>query len=144
MFPSPLVFSPFAASQPDISARQTTPTEHRLPLVSTFACALLMSLMVISGDAVMAQEPADPDATTLVVMAPKGPVFIQLFVLIDGEPYRSWVTEFLSTKMDVDKNGQLSQTELSLIPERLKQQTTGLRRVLYFTYKKHGKLNKTN
>ena len=61
--------------------------------------------------------------TTLVVMAPNGPVFIQLFVLIDGEPYRAWVTEFLSRKMDIDHNGLLSETELSLIPERLKQQT---------------------
>lgn len=83
----------------------------------------LAPMMLSFGNIVAADEAVDPDATTLVVMAPSGPVLIQLFVLIDGSPYRSWVADFLGRKMDLDGDGYLDETELSLIPDRLKQQT---------------------
>ena len=63
------------------------------------------------------------DRATMVILAPEGPVFAELRISVDGEAYRLWVTKFLASKTDVDRNGELTLAELELIPARLLQQT---------------------
>jgi hypothetical protein len=36
-------------------------------------------------------------------------------------PYRTWVSRFVATQMDVDKNGRLDSTELSLLTENVRR-----------------------
>lgn len=67
-------------------------------------------------------DAADVDTTTMVIMAPGGPVFADMKILVDGRSYRLWVTEFLERKLDIDSNGSLTLSELKLIPDRLLQQ----------------------
>lgn len=61
--------------------------------------------------------------TTLVVMAPRGPVFVEMRISVDNQPYRLWVTTFLAGRIDLNRDGVLSLNELQLIPSRLLQQT---------------------
>ncbi|MCA9086805.1 MAG: hypothetical protein KDA81_22260, partial [Planctomycetaceae bacterium] len=51
-------------------------------------------------------------------------VFAELQISVDGRPYRLWVTEFLSRRVDRNNDGQLTATEVGLIPERLLLQTS--------------------
>ena len=84
-----------------------------LVLSSTFAC---------SGFAV--DSDATADSAPLVIMAPGGPVFADMKLSVDGQPYRHWITRFLASRIDVDRNGSLSLEELKLIPARVLQQTS--------------------
>ena len=63
------------------------------------------------------------DRTTLVIMAPNGPVFADMIISVDARPFRLWVTTFLASRVDLNRDGELTINELQLIPERLLQQT---------------------
>lgn len=83
-----------------------------------FAFRILMfGLMCV----VSSLQAAD-DSTVLVVMAPNGPVFVEMQITVDDESYQSWVTSFLADRIDVDGNKKLSLDELRLVPDRLLKQ----------------------
>ncbi|MEP3482523.1 MAG: hypothetical protein ABJZ55_24995 [Fuerstiella sp.] len=55
----------------------------------------------------------------LIVMAPRGPVFARLDITVDRQPYRTWVTSLLTSRLDVNRDSRLTIDELQLIPDRL-------------------------
>lgn len=71
-----------------------------------------------------ADDPAVADRSTLIVMAPDGPILAALEITVDDQPYRTWVTAFLARRMDLNRDGQLDTAELELIPNRLLDQTS--------------------
>ena len=90
-------------------------------------CAFLLVTLIVESTNAQQQATAHPadnaDQATIVVMAPGGPVFCRLNILVDRQPYRLWVTKYLAGKLDVDGNGELTLEEIRRIPERLLQQT---------------------
>lgn len=88
---------------------------------------LLVSLTLSATNELNAVVPGQDsespaDRAPVVIMAPKGPVLVDLRLSVDGESYRVWVTEYLASKTDVDGDGRLTEAELNLIPARLLQQ----------------------
>lgn len=66
------------------------------------------------------QVPRDSgDDSPLVILAPSGPVFLELQIFVGGESYRRWTGRYLSRVMDGDGDRRLSREELSLIPRRI-------------------------
>ena len=63
--------------------------------------------------------PKSDDRISLVIFAPNGPVLVDLDITVAGKPYRVWVSEFLSQRLDVDRSGGLSRQEMARVPERL-------------------------
>jgi hypothetical protein len=61
------------------------------------------------------------DRATLVILAPQGPVLADLRVSVAKLPYRVWIGRFLSQQLDTDKNRELTESELKLLPARLAQ-----------------------
>ena len=59
------------------------------------------------------------DVSTLVILAPSGPAFLELQISVGGESYRRWTGRYLSRVLDGDGNRRLSRAELSLIPRRI-------------------------
>ncbi|MEZ6059188.1 MAG: hypothetical protein R3C19_02385 [Planctomycetaceae bacterium] len=55
-------------------------------------------------------------------MAPVGPVIADVRISINDRAYRTWLAEFLATKLDTNGDGSLSATEIDLIPQRLRDQ----------------------
>ncbi len=47
-----------------------------------------------------------------------GAVIADLRISVARIPYRTWVSRFVATQMDVDRNGQLDSKELSLVTEK--------------------------
>lgn len=68
-----------------------------------------------------APSPAQADHATMIIMAPLGPVIADLRISVAKMPYRTWVSRFVATQMDVDKNGQLDSSELSLLTENVRR-----------------------
>ncbi|MFO1001998.1 MAG: hypothetical protein U0936_16815 [Planctomycetaceae bacterium] len=68
-----------------------------------------------------APSPAQVDHATMIIMAPLGPVIADLRISVAKIPYRTWVSRFVATQMDVDKNGQLDSSELSLLTENVRR-----------------------
>lgn len=60
--------------------------------------------------------------SVLVVMAPGGPVLARLEISVDRKPYRQWVTQLLTSRLDLNRDGKLDESELNLIPDRLMKQ----------------------
>ena len=58
----------------------------------------------------------------LVVMAPQGPVLARLKISVDRKPYRTWVTSLLVSRLDLNADSLLTESELTLIPDRLLSQ----------------------
>ncbi len=85
-------------------------------------CALL-AVMSFSASLFGQVQDVTADKATMVILAPEGPVFAELRISVDGEAYRLWVTKFLASKTDIDRNGELTLAELELIPARLLLQT---------------------
>lgn len=71
-----------------------------------------------------AERDSTADSSAMVIMAPAGPILAELRISVDGQAYRLWVTNFLSSRLDADRDGRLTLEELELIPQRLLQQTT--------------------
>lgn len=67
-----------------------------------------------------AVQPA-ADRATMVVMAPNGPVFADLRISVAKVPYRAWVSKFLATQLDANKDGRLDAKELNLITDSIRR-----------------------
>ena len=52
-----------------------------------------------------------------MILAPSGPVFLDLQIAVGAEPYRRWTGRYLARLLDTDRNGKLGRGELSLIPQ---------------------------
>ena len=100
------------------------------PLTSTIVWYLtLLFVLAATGVAYCQQpeqSPADKqspveDRATLIILAPVGPVFVDLHLTVSRVPYREWVAQFLAKDMDVDKSGRLNADELNLLTESIKQ-----------------------
>ena len=90
--------------------------------------AILISLLsfAVVDDSAFAQRSKKPapvaaDRATLVIMAPLGPVFADLQISVAKMPYRKWVGEYLSTQMDVSKDGRLDEKELGRLTANIRQ-----------------------
>ncbi len=62
----------------------------------------------------------DSDRATLIILAPAGPVFVDLHLTVSRLPYREWVAKFLVQELDVDQSGRLDKNELDLLTENIK------------------------
>lgn len=60
------------------------------------------------------------DRATMVILAPTGPVFVDLQLTVSRIPYREWVARFLAKDMDIDQSGRLDKSELNLLTESMK------------------------
>ena len=90
-------------------------------IVQTIVFAWSMFAATCSG--IFAQSlkvpPESGDVSPLVILAPSGPVFLELQIFVGGESYRRWTGRYLSRVMDGDGDKRLSREELSLIPRRI-------------------------
>lgn len=81
--------------------------------------ALLMLAAVVAGFTPGQLRAAESDdSVSLIIFAPKGPVLVDLQISVAGKPYRHWVAEFLSQRLDVDHSDGLTARELERIPDR--------------------------
>ena len=82
-------------------------------MIATVHCAALAALPVLA----QRQTPSSvqTDHATMIIMAPMGPVIADLRISVAKIPYRTWVSRFVATQMDGDKNGRLDSTELALL-----------------------------
>jgi Ca2+-binding EF-hand superfamily protein len=84
---------------------------------------IVWGVIAASCSGVIAQSLKGPrdsgDVSLLVILAPSGPVFLELQISVGGESYRRWTGRYLSRVMDGDGNRRLSREELSLIPRRI-------------------------
>jgi len=87
-------------------------------MIAAVHCAVLASPAVAQR-----QTPslAQADHATMIIMAPLGPVVGDLRISVAKIPYRTWVSRFVATQMDVDKNTQLDSKELSLLTENVRR-----------------------
>ena len=87
-------------------------------MIAAVHCAVLASPAVAQR-----QTPslAQADHATMIIMAPQGPVVADLRISVAKMPYRTWVSRFVATQMDVDKNTQLDSKELSLLTENVRR-----------------------
>ena len=77
------------------------------------------SLWLAATPVLAAEDSVTDDNISMIIFAPRGPVLAELSISVGGKPYRVWVAEFLSRRLDVDQSGGLSSRELGRIPERL-------------------------
>ncbi len=87
-------------------------------MIAAVHCAVLASPAVAQR-----QTPslAQADHATMIIMAPLGPVVADLRISVAKMPYRTWVSRFVATQMDVDKNTHLDSKELSLLTENVRR-----------------------
>ena len=87
-------------------------------MIAAVHCAVLASPAVAQR-----QTPslAQADHATMIIMAPLGPVVADLRISVAKIPYRTWVSRFVASQMDVDKNTQLNSKELSLLTENVRR-----------------------
>lgn len=91
-------------------------------LQSSIPIVTLLSMVIVS-DAAFCQptrETGMEDRATFIVLAPVGPVFVDLHLTVSRIPYREWVAQFLAKDMDVDKSGRLDAAELNLLTDSIK------------------------
>jgi Ca2+-binding EF-hand superfamily protein len=100
------------------------PTFFRIIIASAY-CAALVAFSVLAASPVLAQPqtplPVQGDHATMIIMAPLGPVIADLRISVARIPYRAWVSRFVATQMDVDKNGRLDSTELAMLTENVRR-----------------------
>lgn len=87
---------------------------------SVLFAALLCPLLVVCTASGASEEKSGSDRATLIVLAPVGPVFVDLHLTVSRIPYREWVARFLATDMDVDQSGRLNEAELNLLTDSIK------------------------
>ena len=90
---------------------------HRSMLIVAFLCPCIAVSTAFSQTA---RDPSVSDRATLIVLAPVGPVFVDLHLTVSRIPYREWVARFLATDMDVDQSGRLDETELNLLTDSIR------------------------
>ena len=66
------------------------------------------------------EDPGVSDRATLIVLAPVGPVFVDLHLTVSQIPYREWVARFLAIDMDVDNSGRLNESEMNLLTDSVR------------------------
>lgn len=92
-------------------------------MISRFNLSVLIVLLLFAvtnhGECGTPSREDQAQPTLLVIMAPGGPVFARLDITVDRRPYREWVTELLTSRLDLNRDGLLSEEELQLIPQRL-------------------------
>ena len=87
---------------------------------TTVCCLILLGLTVgVTEPLHASDESAALDRVTLVVLATKGPVLVDVQISVGGRPYRTWVSEYLVERLDFDQSGTLSADELKRIPAAL-------------------------
>jgi len=100
------------------------------PMTNSIAWSLAMFCLLAACGVAYCQQPEQPrqedralkeDRATLIVLAPVGPVFVDLHLTVSKVAYREWVAQFLAKDMDVDKSGRLDASELNLLTESIKQ-----------------------
>ena len=90
---------------------------HRFILIAAFLCPCVAVNTTFSQSV---HDSSVPDRATLVVLAPVGPVFVDLHLTVSRIPYREWVARFLATDMDVDQSGRLDEAELNLLTDSIR------------------------
>jgi len=86
-----------------------------MPLACFFV--MLIALFSIHNSAQAEAQNDTDDRVSLIILAPQGPVLVDLQISVAGKPYRIWVTDFLSERLDVDRSGGLSVREIERIPD---------------------------
>jgi len=61
------------------------------------------------------------DIARLLVLAPSGPLVAELRLGVSGRPYRQWIGGFLGKLLDSDSSGDLTTSELVLLPKRFRE-----------------------
>lgn len=92
----------------------------RIPIAGCFIAFLCVFNAAGSASSQSFRKSGDTDRATLVILAPAGPVLVDLRLTVSRMPYREWVAQFLVREMDVDKSGRLDESELSLLTESVK------------------------
>ncbi len=85
-------------------------------------CVLAVGVLaaVAAGPSAPADETGtESDRILLLIEAPDGPVFVELRIFVEGQPYRLWAAERIAAGLDVDRSGDLSRNELRQMPGRL-------------------------
>ncbi|MEJ7594858.1 MAG: hypothetical protein WKF77_25310 [Planctomycetaceae bacterium] len=95
----------------------TEPPIHRSVLIVSFLCPLIACSTAFSQSS---DDSRLSDRATLIVLAPVGPVFVDLHLTVSRIPYREWVARFLATDMDVDQSGRLDKVELDLLTDGIR------------------------
>lgn len=90
---------------------------HRFILFLAFLCPCVAASTTRGQSA---RESIESDRATLIVLAPVGPVFVDLHLTVSRIPYREWVARFLATDMDVDQSGRLDEAELNLLTDSIR------------------------
>ena len=90
-------------------------TESPIPRFVLLAALLFPWIVVSPALSQSAPDSSESDRATLIVLAPLGPVFIDLHLTVSRVAYRAWVARFLATEMDVDQSGRLDEAELNLL-----------------------------
>ncbi len=95
---------------------------RRFGLIVGFLCSFIASGTAFSqfADDDFADDESVSDRATLIVLAPAGPVFVDLHLTVSRIPYREWVARFLATDMDVDRSGRLNEAELNLLTDSIR------------------------
>ena len=94
------------------------PTFSRIMIAALHFAALAASPVLAQRQT---PSPVQADHATMIIMAPLGPVIADLRISVAKIPYRTWVSRFVATQMDVDKNGRLDSTELALLTENVRR-----------------------
>ena len=92
-------------------------TIHRSVLIVSFLGPFIACSTVFSQSA---NDSPLSDRATFIVLAPVGPVFVDLHLTVSRIPYREWVARFLATDMDVDQSGRLDEAELDLLTDSIR------------------------
>lgn len=82
--------------------------------------ALLLAVISPACTSLAVGTEKSPDRATLIVLAPVGPVFVDMNLTVSQRPYREWVARFLAMDMDVDRSGRLDEQELNLLTDAVK------------------------
>jgi Ca2+-binding EF-hand superfamily protein len=93
------------------------------PFFRWLVCLVLIFSKSDGRNPAFCQDTFDPDASdraTMVILAPVGPVFVDLHLTVSRIPYREWVARFLANDMDSDQSGRLNESELNLLTEGMK------------------------
>lgn len=90
---------------------------HKFILIVGFLCPYVAASPTFSQST---DDSSVSDRATLIVLAPVGPVFVDLHLTVSRIPYREWVARFLATDMDVDQSGRLDEAELNLLTESIR------------------------
>lgn len=79
---------------------------------------IVLAVATTAHEASNAEEGTEDNRISMVFFAPKGPVLVDLQIDVSGSPWRTWVADFLTSRLDADRSGDLSVPELIRTPEQ--------------------------